>query len=53
MFLPANTKILHSTGAGAAGTRASFAKKLTSNTGYMAADILGSTWTSWVDAAYV
>ncbi|KAJ7868807.1 pectin lyase fold/virulence factor [Mycena olivaceomarginata] len=42
-----------STGAGAAGTRASFAKKLTSNTGYMAADILGSTWTSWVDAAYV
>ncbi|KAJ7914282.1 carbohydrate esterase family 8 protein, partial [Mycena leptocephala] len=42
-----------STGAGASGTRASFSKKLTSNTGYMAADILGSSWTSWVDMSYV
>ncbi|KAJ7480591.1 carbohydrate esterase family 8 protein [Mycena latifolia] len=42
-----------STGAGAAGTRASFSEKLSSNTGYMAADILGSTWTSWVDTTYV
>ncbi|KAJ7713006.1 carbohydrate esterase family 8 protein, partial [Mycena metata] len=39
-------------GAGASGTRASFSKKLTSNTGYMAADILGSSWTSWVDLSY-
>ncbi|KAJ6461184.1 carbohydrate esterase family 8 protein [Mycena vitilis] len=42
-----------STGAGAAGTRASFSEKLSSNTGFMAADVLGSTWTSWVDQAYV
>ncbi|KAJ7618731.1 pectin lyase fold/virulence factor [Roridomyces roridus] len=42
-----------STGAGAAGTRASFSKKLTSNTGFMAANVLGSTWTSWVDTSYV
>ncbi|KAJ7660444.1 carbohydrate esterase family 8 protein [Mycena rosella] len=42
-----------STGAGASETRASFSQKLTSNTGYMAADILGSTWTSWVDTTYV
>ncbi|KAJ7119772.1 pectin methylesterase [Mycena epipterygia] len=42
-----------SSGAGASGTRASFSEKLTSNTGYMAADILGSTWTTWVDTTYV
>ncbi|KAF7345639.1 Pectinesterase [Mycena venus] len=42
-----------STGAGAAGTRASFSEKLSSNTGFMAADVLGSNWTSWVDQAYV
>ncbi|GLB38096.1 hypothetical protein LshimejAT787_0411470 [Lyophyllum shimeji] len=42
-----------STGAGAAGTRASFSKKLSSNAGYTAADVLGSDWTSWVDQAYV
>ncbi|KAJ7125788.1 carbohydrate esterase family 8 protein, partial [Mycena crocata] len=42
-----------STGAGAGGTRASFSKKLSSNTGFMAADVLGSNWTSWVDQAYV
>jgi len=41
------------TGAGAAGTRASFSEKLSSNTGFMAADVLGSNWTSWVDQAYV
>jgi pectinesterase len=40
-------------GAGAAGTRASFSEKLSSNTGFMAADVLGSNWTSWVDQAYV
>ncbi|KAF7357367.1 Carbohydrate esterase family 8 protein [Mycena sanguinolenta] len=42
-----------STGPGAAGTRASFSEKLTSNTGFMAADILGSDWTTWVDQSYV
>ncbi|KAF8055432.1 pectinesterase [Lyophyllum atratum] len=41
-----------STGAGAAGTRAAFSKKLTSATGYGAADVLGTDWTSWVDQAY-
>ncbi|KAJ7247342.1 carbohydrate esterase family 8 protein [Mycena rebaudengoi] len=41
------------TGAGAAGTRASFSKKLTSTAGFTAADVLGSNWTSWVDQAYV
>ncbi|KAJ6520694.1 carbohydrate esterase family 8 protein [Mycena vulgaris] len=41
------------TGAGAAGTRASFSEKLSSTTGFNAADVLGSTWTSWVDQAYV
>ncbi|KAF8054257.1 pectin lyase fold/virulence factor [Lyophyllum atratum] len=38
---------------GAAGNRASFSRKLTSGTGYGAADVLGSDWTSWVDQAYV
>ncbi|KAJ6584314.1 carbohydrate esterase family 8 protein [Mycena capillaripes] len=42
-----------SSGPGAAGTRASFSEKLSSNTGFMAADVLGSTWTSWVDTTYV
>ncbi|KAJ7050793.1 carbohydrate esterase family 8 protein [Mycena amicta] len=42
-----------STGTGAAGTRASFSEKLSSNTGFMAADVLGSNWTTWVDQAYV
>ncbi|KAJ7258782.1 carbohydrate esterase family 8 protein [Mycena haematopus] len=42
-----------SSGAGASGTRASFSEKLSSNTGYTAADILGSNWTSWVDTSYV
>jgi pectinesterase len=42
-----------SSGPGASGTRASFSEKLTSNTGFMAADVLGSTWTSWVDTSYV
>ncbi|KAJ7113929.1 carbohydrate esterase family 8 protein [Mycena epipterygia] len=42
-----------STGPGAAGTRASFSEKLSTNTGFMAADVLGSTWTTWVDQAYV
>ncbi|KAJ7821374.1 carbohydrate esterase family 8 protein [Mycena olivaceomarginata] len=41
------------TGAGAAGTRASFSEKLSSNAGFTAADVLGSNWTSWVDQAYV
>ncbi|KAF8194383.1 pectinesterase [Mycena galopus ATCC 62051] len=39
-------------GAGATGTRASFSEKLSSNTGYMAANILGSDWTDWVDTSY-
>ncbi|KAJ7693169.1 carbohydrate esterase family 8 protein [Mycena rosella] len=38
---------------GAAGTRASFSEKLSSTAGFTAADVLGSTWTSWVDQAYV
>ncbi|KAF9464003.1 pectin lyase fold/virulence factor [Collybia nuda] len=42
-----------SSGAGAAGTRASFSKKLSSASGYGIADVLGSSWTSWVDQAYV
>ncbi|KAJ7505887.1 putative pectin methylesterase [Mycena galericulata] len=42
-----------SSGPGAAGTRASFSTKLTSNANYMAANILGSDWTSWVDTSYV
>ncbi|KAJ6606939.1 carbohydrate esterase family 8 protein [Mycena sp. CBHHK59/15] len=41
------------TGAGAAGTRASFSEKLSSNAGFTAAAVLGSNWTSWVDQAYV
>ncbi|KAJ4480103.1 putative pectin methylesterase, partial [Lentinula aciculospora] len=40
-------------GAGSAGTRASFATKLTSNADYTAAAVLGSDWTSWVDQGYV
>ncbi|KAF8824862.1 hypothetical protein HHX47_DHR7000050 [Lentinula edodes] len=40
-------------GAGSVGTRASFATKLTSNAGYTAAAVLGSSWTSWVDQGYV
>ncbi|KAJ6494569.1 carbohydrate esterase family 8 protein [Mycena sanguinolenta] len=41
-----------SSGAGASGTRASFSTKLSSNTGFTAASILGSNWTTWVDSAY-
>lgn len=48
-----DTLIFCFVGAGAAGTRASFSKKLTSNAGFTAADVLGSTWTTWVDQAYV
>ncbi|CAK5271201.1 unnamed protein product [Mycena citricolor] len=40
-----------STGAGAAGTRASFSKKLSSPTGYTIQDTLGSH--AWVDTAYL
>ncbi|KAJ7776826.1 carbohydrate esterase family 8 protein [Mycena maculata] len=40
-----------SSGPGAAGARASFSEKLTSNP-YTAADVLGSSWTTWVDSAY-
>ncbi|KAJ7600545.1 pectinesterase [Mycena floridula] len=40
------------TGTGAAGTRASFATKLTSTSGYTIDAVLGSTWASWVDTAY-
>jgi pectinesterase len=43
----------NSFGSGAAGTRASFSKKLSSASGYTVADVLGSNWTSWVDQAYV
>ncbi|KAF5376573.1 hypothetical protein D9757_008268 [Collybiopsis confluens] len=41
------------TGAGAAGTRASFSTKLTSNAAYNVGVVLGSTWTQWVDQTYV
>ncbi|KAJ7848645.1 carbohydrate esterase family 8 protein [Mycena olivaceomarginata] len=41
-----------STGPGAAGTRASFSKKLTSAAGFGIADVLGANWATWVDAAY-
>ncbi|KAL0578164.1 hypothetical protein V5O48_003830 [Marasmius crinis-equi] len=40
------------TGAGASGTRASFVTKASSITGFTAADVLGSNWTTWVDQAY-
>ncbi|KAE9395821.1 carbohydrate esterase family 8 protein [Gymnopus androsaceus JB14] len=42
-----------STGAGAAGTRASFSTKATSTAGYTIADVLGSDYTNWVDLSYV
>ncbi|KAF7304879.1 Pectinesterase [Mycena kentingensis (nom. inval.)] len=40
-------------GAGAAGTRASFSTKASSIVGFRAADVLGSSWTTWVDQSYV
>lgn len=42
-----------STGAGASGTRASFATKLSSTSGFNIQDILGTDYTSWVDTSYV
>ncbi|KAF5341452.1 hypothetical protein D9758_014753 [Tetrapyrgos nigripes] len=44
---------VNNSGPGASGTRPSFAKKLTSTAGFTAADVLGSSWTSWVDQSYV
>ncbi|KAJ6529176.1 carbohydrate esterase family 8 protein [Mycena vulgaris] len=41
-----------STGPGAAGARAPFATKLSSPTGFGIADVLGASWTTWVDATY-
>ncbi|KAF8197100.1 carbohydrate esterase family 8 protein [Pholiota molesta] len=41
------------TGPGAAGTRASFATKLTSTAGYTISDILGSNFATWVDTSFV
>ncbi|KIK63860.1 carbohydrate esterase family 8 protein [Collybiopsis luxurians FD-317 M1] len=41
------------TGAGAAGTRASFSTKLTSNAAYNVGVVLGSSWSSWVDQNFV
>jgi len=41
------------TGPGAAGTRANFSTKLTSDSAYTAAAVLGSNWTTWVDQSYV
>ncbi|KAK0493493.1 pectin lyase fold/virulence factor [Armillaria luteobubalina] len=42
-----------STGSGASGTRASFSTKLSSTSGYTISDVLGSTYTSWVDSSYL
>jgi len=41
------------TGAGAAGTRASFATKASSNSAYNVGVVLGSNWATWVDQSYV
>ncbi|KAF9483693.1 pectin lyase-like protein [Pholiota conissans] len=41
------------TGPGAAGTRASFSKKLTSTSGFTISDILGSNYATWVDTSFV
>ncbi|KAF5309030.1 hypothetical protein D9619_013597 [Psilocybe cf. subviscida] len=41
------------TGSGASGTRASFAKKLTSTAGYTISDILGSDFATWTDKSFV
>jgi len=41
------------TGAGAAGTRASFATQITSNAAYNVGVVLGSDWATWVDQSYV
>ncbi|KAJ7773796.1 pectin lyase fold/virulence factor [Mycena metata] len=41
-----------STGPGAAGQRAPFSTKLSSATGFGIADVLGSTWATWVDSTY-
>ncbi|KAJ7848646.1 pectin lyase fold/virulence factor [Mycena olivaceomarginata] len=42
-----------SIGPGAAGTRASLSKKLTSAAGFGIADVLGANWATWVDTTYV
>ncbi|KAK0470952.1 pectin lyase fold/virulence factor [Armillaria novae-zelandiae] len=42
-----------SIGSGASGTRASFSTKLSSTSGYTISDVLGSTYTSWVDSSYL
>jgi len=41
------------TGAGAAGTRASFATQLTSDAAYNVGVVLGADWATWVDQSYV
>ncbi|KAF5392252.1 hypothetical protein D9757_001532 [Collybiopsis confluens] len=41
------------TGAGAAGTRASFATKITSNAAYNIGVVLGANWATWVDQSFV
>ncbi|KAF9064199.1 pectin lyase fold/virulence factor [Rhodocollybia butyracea] len=41
------------TGAGAAGTRASFATKATSDAPYNVGVVLGADWATWVDQSYV
>ncbi|KAF5339650.1 hypothetical protein D9758_015604 [Tetrapyrgos nigripes] len=43
---------VNNSGPGASGTRASFSKKSTSTAGFTASDVLGSSWTSWVDQSY-
>ncbi|KAK0199648.1 pectin lyase fold/virulence factor [Desarmillaria ectypa] len=43
----------NSTGSGASGTRALFATTLTSTSGYTISDVLGSTYTNWVDSGYL
>ncbi|KAK0217514.1 pectin lyase fold/virulence factor [Armillaria nabsnona] len=42
-----------SIGSGASGTRASFAKTLTSTSGYTISDVLGSDYADWVDSDYL
>ncbi|KAE9398663.1 pectin lyase-like protein, partial [Gymnopus androsaceus JB14] len=41
------------TGAGAAGTRASFVTKITSNDAYNVGVVLGADWATWVDQSFV
>ncbi|KAE9408331.1 pectin lyase-like protein [Gymnopus androsaceus JB14] len=46
-------RMLRSQSAGAAGTRASFATKITSNAAYNVGVVLGADWATWVDQSFV